>query len=70
MMSFRMDAGHASLPPISNGRIDEFLLQVRPHLNQTLQLIHVTGGLLVYAFLNTAPNLIINQVKVRAVRWP
>ena len=69
MMSLRTDAGPESLPPFTNGRIDDCLLHVRPHLDQTLfQLIHVTYGLLVHAFLNTAPNLIIDRVKVRAVR--
>ena len=71
MMSLHTDAGPKSLPPFNNGRNDDCLLHIRPHLDQTLfQLIHVTYGLLVHAFLNTAPNLIINQVKVRAVRWP
>ena len=71
MMSLRMDAGPESLLLFTNGRIDDCLLHVRPHLDQTLfQLIHVTYGLLVHVLLNTAPNLIIDQVKVRAVRWP
>ena len=68
MMSLRMDAGPESLPPFTNGCIDDCLLHVRPHLTQMLfQLIHVTYGLLVHVFLNTAPNLIIDQVKIRAV---
>ena len=71
MMSLRTDAGPESLPPVTNGRIDDCLLHVRPHLDQTLfQLIHVTYGLLVHAFLNIAPNIIIDRVKVRAVRRP
>ena len=69
MMFLRMDT--ESLPPFTNGRIDDCLLHVRPYLAQTLfQLIYVTYGLLVHAFLNTAPNLIINWGKVRAVRQP
>ena len=71
MMSLRMGAGPESLPPFKNGHIDDCLLHVRPHLDQTLfQLIHVIYGLLVHVFLNTAPNFIINVVKVRAVRRP
>ena len=71
MMSLCMDAGPESLPPFTNGCINDCLLHVRPHLDQTLfQLIHVTYGLLVHAFLNTASNLIIDRVKVRAVRRP
>ena len=71
MMSLRMDTGPESLPSFTNGRIDNCLLHVRPHLDQTLfQLIHVTYGLLVHALLNTATNLIIDWVKVRDVRWP
>ena len=62
MMSLRTDAGPESLPPFTNGRIDDCLLHVRPYLDQTFQLIHVTYGLLVHAFLNTAPNLIIDWV--------
>ena len=69
MMSLRTAAGPESLPPFTNGRIDDSLLHVRPHLHQTLfQLIYVTYGLLVHAFLNTAPNLIMDRVKVRAVK--
>ena len=71
MMSLCMDTGPKSLPPFTNGSIDDFLLHIKPHLDQTLfQLIHIMYGLLVHAFLNTAPNLIINWVKVRAVRRP
>ena len=70
MMSLHTDAGLEALPSFTNGRINDCLLHVRPHLNQTLfQLIHVMNGLLIHVFLNTAPNLIINWVKVRAVRW-
>ena len=66
VMSLHMDTGPESLPPFTNGCIDDCLLHVRPHLDQTLfQLMY---GLLVHVFLNTAPNLIIDQVKVRAVR--
>ena len=69
MLSLPTGTGPESLPPFTNGRIDGCLLHVRPHLDQTLfQLIHVMYGLLVHAFLNTAPNLIIDRVKVRAVR--
>ena len=69
LMSLRTDAGPESHPPFTTGRIDDCLLHVTPHLDQTLfQLIKVTYGLLVHAFLNTAPNLIIDRVKVRAVR--
>ena len=71
MMPLRTDAGHAFLPPFTNGRIDDCLLHFRPHLDQTLfQLIHVTHGLLVQAFLNTALNLIMDRLNVRAVRRP
>ena len=70
MMSLHMDAGPESLPPFTNDRIEDCLLHVRPHLDQTLfQMINVTYGLLVHAFLNTATNL-INLVKVMAVWWP
>ena len=69
MMSLRTGTGPESLPPFTNDRIDDWLLHVTPHLDQTLfQLIHVTYGLLVHAFLNTVTNLIIDRVKVRAVR--
>ena len=71
MMSLRTDAGPESLPPFTNGRIDDCLLHVGSHLDQTLfQLIHVTYGLLVDAFLNTASNRMIDRVKVRVVWRP
>ena len=42
-MSLRTDAGPESLPPFTNGRFDDCLLHVKPHLDQTLfQLIYVT----------------------------
>ena len=34
MMSLRTDAGPESLHPFTNGRIDDCLLHVRPHLDQ------------------------------------
>ena len=65
MMSLHMDAGPESLPPFTNGRIDDCLLHIRPHLDQTLfQLIHVMYGFMVHTFLNTAPTLITDRVKV------
>ena len=68
-MSLHTDADLKSLPPFTNGHIDNCLLHVRPHLDQTLfQLIHVTYEPLVHAFLSTASYLIID--KVRAVRRP
>ena len=68
MMSLRTDAGPESLTPFTNGHIDDSLLRVRPHFDQTLfQLIHVMYGLLVHTFLNTVANLIIDPVKVRAL---
>ena len=71
MMSLCTDAEPESLPPFTNGHIDDCLLHGRPHLDQALfQLIHVTYGLLVHMFLNTATNLIMGWVKVRAVRCP
>ena len=51
-------------PSFTNGRIDDCLLHVRPHLDQMLfQLIHVTYELLVHTFLNTAPNLITTGLR-------
>ena len=63
MMSHHTNASPEPLPSFTIGHIDDCLLHVRPHLDQTLfQLIHVTYGLLVHAFLNTAPNLIIDRL--------
>ena len=64
MMIFRTDAGPEYLHPFTNFRINNCLLHVRLHHDQMLfQLIHVMYGLLVNAFLNTAPNLIIDRVR-------
>ena len=69
MMSLCTDADPESLPPFTNGCIDNCLLHVRQNLDQTLfQLIHVTYGLLVHALLKTASNLVIDRVKVGAIR--
>ena len=55
MMSLRTLVSHESLSQFTNGLIDDCLLHRRPHLDQTLfQLIHVTYGRLLHAFLNTA----------------
>ena len=71
MMFLRTDTGPESLPPFTNSHINDCLLHIRPHLHQTLsQLIHVTYRLLVHMFLNTATNLEIDWVKVKAVRRP
>ena len=70
MMSLRTDAGLESLPSFTNGCIDDCLLHVRPHLDQALfQRIHVTYGVLVHAFLNAAPNLIIEGDMNSGVAW-
>ena len=64
MMSLRTDAGPETPSSFTNGRIDHCLLHVRPHLDQTLfQLIHIMYGILVHAFLNTAPNFIIERLR-------
>ena len=62
MMSLCMDTGPESLPPFTNSPIDDCLLHIRPHLDQTLfELIHVMCGLLLHTFLNPAP---VDRVKV------
>ena len=57
--------------PFVDCLIDNGLLQAIPDLDQALlQLIHIFHRLLVYMMLYTAPNAVVDRVKVEAVGWP
>jgi len=71
MTSLHSDACPKSLPPLIDGFINDGLTEVWPLLNQTLfQLTNVAYALLIHPVLKTAPNFVVNTVKIRAVRWP
>ena len=66
MVSIRTDADPESLPTFTNAASTNVCC-TSDHTSTLFQLIHVTYRLLVHAFLNTAPNLIIDRVKVRVL---
>ena len=56
MLSFGLDAGFESFPPLVNGLIHNRLFQVSPDLNKSLlQFSQITNRFLVHALLHAAP---------------
>jgi len=75
MLSFGLDAGFESFPPLVNGLVDNHLFQVSPDLNKSLlRFSQITNRFLIHALLHAAPDFIINGIQVRTtgrpqVRW-
>jgi len=60
-----------TLAPLVNCIVNDALVDVTPHLMQTLfQFVSVMHPRLVYSLLDDAPDPVINRIKVRAVCWP
>ena len=60
-----------ALAPLVNCIVNDALVDVTPHLLQTLfQFVTVVHRRLVHSLLDDAPDPLINRIKVRAVRWP
>ena len=71
MLSFGLDAGFESFPPLVNCLIHNRLFQVSPDLNKSLlQFSQITNQFLVHALLYAAPDFIINGIQVRTTRRP
>ena len=68
MLSFGLDAGFESFPPLVNGLVHNRLIQVRPDLNKLLlQFSQITNRFLIHALLH---DFIINGIQVRTTRQP
>ena len=60
-----------TLAPLVNCIVNDALVDVTPHLLQTLfQFVSVVHSRLVDSLLDDAPDPVINWIKVRAVHWP
>jgi len=69
--AIRLHACTKTLAPLVNCIVDDAPVDVTPHLLQTLfQFVSVIHPRLVHSLLDNAPDPVINQIKVRAVRWP
>jgi len=67
----RLHACTKMLAPLVNCIVNDALVDVTPHLLQTLfQFVSVVHPRLVHSLLDDAPDPAINRIKVRAVRWP
>ena len=75
MLSFGLDAGFESFPPLVNGLVHNRLFQVSTDPNKSLlQFSQITNRFLMHALLHAAPYFIINGIQVRTtcrpqVRW-
>jgi len=60
-----------TLAPLVNCIVNDALVDVTPHLLQTLfQFVNVVHPRLVHLLLDDGLDPVINRIKVRAVRWP
>jgi len=67
----RLHACTKALVTLVNCAVNDALVDVTPHLLQTLfQFVSVEHPRLVHSLLDDAPDPVINRIKVRAVRWP
>jgi len=67
----RLHACTKTLAPLVNCIVNDALVDVTPHLLQTLfQFVSVVHPRLVHSLLDDAPDPVINRIKVRAVYWP
>ena len=69
--AIRLHACMNMLAPLVNCIVNDALVDVTPHLLYTLfQFVCAVHPRLVHSLLDDAPDPVINQIKVRAVRWP
>jgi len=60
-----------TLSPLTNGSVDNALLQTTPDVNQSLlDFVDIVDPCLIDILLYNSPNLVVNEVQVRAVGWP
>jgi len=64
----RLHACTQTLAPLANCIVNDALVDVTPHLLDTLfQFVSVVHPRLVHSLLDDAPDPVINRIKVRAV---
>jgi len=67
----RLHACTKTLAPLANCIVNDALVDVTPHLLDTLfQFVSFVHPRLVHSLLDDAPDPVINRIKVRAVCWP
>jgi len=63
------NTGAETFTPLVDGVVDEALLYTSPHVNQTvLQIVKILDLCLVNSVLHNAPDLVVDQIKVWAIR--
>jgi len=63
MSSYGSNTGVRPLPPLVNCIVNDALLHVTPHVNQTsLQVAHILDFCLVDTLLHYAPDFVVNWV--------
>jgi len=59
------------LSPLSDGSVDNALLQTTPDVNQSLlEFMDIVDPYLIDTMLYNSPNLVVKGVRVKAVGWP
>jgi len=65
------NASSKTWTPLPGNLIDDYLVEMFPLFDQApLQLVDVTNLAAVHTLLQLPPNLVVDWVKVRTVRWP
>jgi len=63
------NTGAETFTPLVNGVVDKALLYTSPHINQTaLQIIQILDLCLLNFVLHNAPDLVVDRVKIWAIR--
>jgi len=71
VFAVRLHACTKTLAPLVNCIVSDALVDATPHLlHRLFQFVSVVHPRLVHSLLDDAPDPVINQIKVRAVRWP
>ena len=63
--------GTETFTSLVDGVVDKALLYTNPHVNQTaLQIVQILDLCLVNSVQHNASDLVVNRIKVWAIRWP
>jgi len=65
------NTGMETFMPLVDGVVDKALLNTSPHINQmALQIVQILDLCLVNSLLHNAPDLVVDRIKVCAIRRP
>ena len=74
VQSVRLFRGYSyadCMSPLADCSVNDTLIKAVPFVDQSLfQMLDVTDPATVHALLQNAPDLVVNWIEIRAVRWP